>query len=580
MSGARKALLVANDVYEHEGLRRLSAPAADAQALSEVLGDPSIGDFEVRVLRNEPAHVIQGQIEDLFADSRPDDLLLLHFSCHGLKSESGELFFAAPNTRPNRLGSTAVSADFVQRAMRGSRSRSIVLLLDCCYGGAFSQGVSVRAAGDVQVLDSFPSGRLGGGRGRAVITASSAMEYAFEGDHLADDQSRQPSVFTSALVDGLATGDADRDQDGWISLNELYDYVFDRVRSLNPHQTPSRDVEMQGELYLARGRAVVTPSPLPPELQEVVDHPLAGIRVGAVQELDRLARGPHAGLRLAAQLALRRLADDDSRMVAAAATASLEAGAPATSTSATAAAPGPAAADGTGPAAGTGPGAVPTGSAPAAPRRPLTAPARAPLHRRRSTVLAALAGALALSAGAAALLLRDDDPAAGGGVLEPGEFTASAPWRLVVRDHTEMPNGCLITLSKADGGDEVLRTPPLFGTKSFQVHDSGRFTWTANDEGCLVVARNGSGSVDLPFGHLAGGDTDAFTSPERVVVTVENANGDSGCDIELHDAGDGQLLDFGEAREGGEPLVLDPSGRPQVYVTEVYCDVQIAAGGT
>ena len=291
-----------------------------------MLGDAQIGDFEVQVVRNEPAHVIQRQIEDLFSDSRAEDVLLLHFSCHGLKSESGELFFAARNTRPNRLGSTAVSADFVQRCMRASRSRSIVLLLDCCYGGAFSQGVTVRAAGDVNVLDSFPGGKLGGGRGRAVITASSAMEYAFEGDQLADDHSQRPSVFTSALVEGLATGDADRDEDGWVSLNELYDYVFDRVREQNPHQTPSRDVEMQGELYLARrSRPVTTPAPLPAELQQVIDHPLAGIRAGAVQELARLLGGRHAGLALAAKLALERLTTDDSRIVAAAAAEALAA---------------------------------------------------------------------------------------------------------------------------------------------------------------------------------------------------------------------------------------------------------------
>ncbi|MEU8813615.1 caspase family protein [Actinoplanes sp. NPDC048796] len=255
---SRKALIVANDSYEHEGFRRLLAPAADASALAHVLGDPNIGDFDVRVVSNEPAYVIQERIEDLFADSRPDDVLLLHFSCHGLKGESGELFFATTNTRPNRLGSTAVSADFVQRCMRSSRSRSVVLLLDCCYGGAFSRGVRVRAAGDVDVLDNFP----GGSRGRAVITASSAMEYAFEGDQLADDQSR-PSVFTSALVEGLATGEADRDQDGWVSLNELYDYVFDRVRERTPHQTPSRDIEMQGELYVARSRRPI-PEVRPP----------------------------------------------------------------------------------------------------------------------------------------------------------------------------------------------------------------------------------------------------------------------------------------------------------------------------
>jgi hypothetical protein len=328
VSGQRKALIVANDEYEQEGLQHLLAPAADAEALRRVLGDPRIGDFAVQVVRNQPAHVIQAQIEELFAESRSEDVLLLHFSCHGLKSESGELFFAAANTRPNRLGSTAIPADFVQRCMQSSRSRSIVLLLDCCYGGAFAKGVTVRASGDVNVLGSFPQDRLGGSRGRAVITASSAMEYAFEGDQLADDLTPRPSVFTTALVEGLATGEADRDQDGWVSLNELYDYVFDKVRERNPHQTPSRDVEMQGELYIARrSRPVTTPAPLPPELQQAIDHPLAGIRAGAVQELVRVLQARHAGLALAARLALEHLTEDDSRAVSAAAAAVLLPGA-------------------------------------------------------------------------------------------------------------------------------------------------------------------------------------------------------------------------------------------------------------
>jgi hypothetical protein len=324
MNAHRKALIVANDEYEHEGLGQLSAPAADAQALAGVLGDEQIGDFDVQIVRNEPAHVIQALIEELFSEARPDDVLLVHFSCHGLKSESGELFFAAANTRPNRLGSTAVSADFVQRCLRTSRSRSVVLLLDCCYGGAFARGVSVRAAGDVDVLGSFPPERAGSGRGRAVITASSAMEYAFEGDRLSDDAGPQPSVFTSALVEGLATGEADRNQDGWVSLDELYEYVFDKVRERNPNQTPSRDVEMQGDLFIARrSRPVTTPAPLPPELRMAIDSPLAGVRGGAVEELARVLRTGHAGLVLAARMALEGLAEDDSRHVSAAAAAAL-----------------------------------------------------------------------------------------------------------------------------------------------------------------------------------------------------------------------------------------------------------------
>ncbi len=104
MGGQRKALIVANDQYEQDALRDLLAPAADAEALGQVLGDPQIGDFAVQVVRNEPAHIIQAQIEDLFSDSRSDDVLLLHFSGHGLKSESGDLFSLQPTRARTGLG--------------------------------------------------------------------------------------------------------------------------------------------------------------------------------------------------------------------------------------------------------------------------------------------------------------------------------------------------------------------------------------------------------------------------------------------------------------------------------------------
>jgi uncharacterized RDD family membrane protein YckC len=319
VDGTRSALIVASDDYTDPGLRRLRAPASDARALAGVLQDPRIGGFEVQTLLNEPAHEVNLAVEEFFDDRRPDDLLLLHFSCHGVKDEGGELYFAAANTRLRRLGATAVAAEFVNRRMSRSRSRRVVLLLDCCYAGAFERGMTARAGTGMAIEEQF------GGRGRAVITASSAMEYAFEGDELADTRELAPSVFTSALVEGLETGEADRDQDGMVALDELYDYIHDKVQAATPNQTPGKwTFGVQGDLYIARrARPVTTPAPLPPELQQIIDHPLARARAGAVQELARLLESRHAGLALAGRLALERLTEDDSRAVSAAATAAL-----------------------------------------------------------------------------------------------------------------------------------------------------------------------------------------------------------------------------------------------------------------
>ena len=320
MADRRDALIIATGAYEHDGLRDLRSAAADAQALAGVLGDPAIGAFAVDVLRDGNAHEVRSRIEDFFADRRPGDVLLLHLSCHGLKSESGELYFSARDTKPQRLASTAISADFVQHCLRMSRSRSVVVLLDCCYGGAFAKGVRVRAAGDIPVMDSFPTGSAGSGRGRAVITASNSMEYAFEGDELAEDNAPLPSVFTAALVEGLRTGEADLDGDGLVSLDELYDYVFDRVRERNPAQTPTKNVEMSGDLFLARSQRRRR---LPDEVLAALSEPNVFTRLGAVSGLRELLLGNDVQVATTARRELARIAGSEVPQVAEAARAVL-----------------------------------------------------------------------------------------------------------------------------------------------------------------------------------------------------------------------------------------------------------------
>ncbi len=317
MSSDRYALIVATDSYEDDNLEHLLSPGQDAAALADVLGDRDVGGFDVKVLHNKPAHVVARRVEDFFADRGRDDSLLLHFSCHGLKNASGELFFAASDTVPDRLSSTAVPADFVRRCMKEGRARNTVLLLDCCYGGAFMEGMGPRAAGNANVFDSFQGAGVDSGVGWAVITASNAMEYAFEGSRLTAARQVCPSVFTHVLTSGLASGEADLDADGRVSINELYDYVYERVRQENPHQTPSRSINLQGDVYLARsGRRRTDEAGLPEELRRAVAGPDVFSRRGAISELRLLLHGVDRKSAEAACRALQGLVRNDVRPIA------------------------------------------------------------------------------------------------------------------------------------------------------------------------------------------------------------------------------------------------------------------------
>lgn len=139
------ALIIAASEYNDVRLQRLRSPASDANALEEVLRDRQIGDYKIASLLDQPAYYANEAIEDFFNDRSFNDQLLLYFSCHGIKDDRGRLYFAASNTKLNRLASTGISSEFVAEQMYNCNARRIILILDCCYSGAFKRGLRHRA---------------------------------------------------------------------------------------------------------------------------------------------------------------------------------------------------------------------------------------------------------------------------------------------------------------------------------------------------------------------------------------------------------------------------------------------------
>jgi hypothetical protein len=317
--GRRTALVIANGQYQDGALACLASPVADACALREALGDPLIGDFCVDVAVDLVRRDLELRIEEFFQSAQAEDLLLLHLSGHGLRNESGELYFATRDTRPALLLSTAVSSDFLRCCVDSSPSRRIILLLDCCYGGAYSKGSRARSVigSEINALEALQrDSKRGDGRGRAVITASAAVEFSFEGESLAAGSAR-PSIFTEGIVHGLVTGDADEDCDGLISLDDLYNYVFSWVTNKRPDQHPQKDFRLQGKMHIAySGRRLFNPVPLPEDLRRAVASHDVFARRGAVAELQRRLTHDNASVASAALVALRMMVDNDIETIA------------------------------------------------------------------------------------------------------------------------------------------------------------------------------------------------------------------------------------------------------------------------
>jgi len=252
-SGARRALVIATSRYTDPTLSELPAPGLDAPALADVLGAPEIGAFTVSTLFDEPGDRWRRLVVETCTSLRPADLLLLYLSCHAVLDDRGDLYCATVDTDRSDLPATAVSAGWLSQNLDACRARRQIVILDCCRTGTVPPG----ARGPDLAL-----GRRLGGRRRVVLTAPRAADHT----PAADDVSGQPvrPAFTRALVDGLVTGEADRDRDGLITMTDAHQHLCEQAGSGEPGRAPELwSRRAGGDLLLARSTRglVIDPDP-------------------------------------------------------------------------------------------------------------------------------------------------------------------------------------------------------------------------------------------------------------------------------------------------------------------------------
>jgi uncharacterized caspase-like protein len=313
------ALIVGNSRYNDDSLGRLKAPEIDVHELESVLKSPEVGHFdEVATLLNQDCASVRRAIARFYDQRQRDDLLLLYFSGHGVKDEQGHLYLALRDTESRLLAGSAIETAFITERMDRSFSKRQVLVLDCCHSGAFARGAKAAQGVSVGTAEAFE----GTGLGRVVLTATDSTQYAWEGDQILGDA--QNSLFTHFLIDGLKTGAADRDNDGVVTVDELYDYVREQVVTTTPRQTPHKwSYLQQGDIVVAQNPFAKRPV-LPAEIEEAIGSKLSGLRLEAVGHLESLLHGHQAGRAHAALAALKTLSLDDSRKVANAAAQALK----------------------------------------------------------------------------------------------------------------------------------------------------------------------------------------------------------------------------------------------------------------
>jgi maltose alpha-D-glucosyltransferase/alpha-amylase len=293
--GHRRALAVATGHYRHASLPNLESPAKDAAIMQRVLADPLLGGFDpVGILFDADLVTVRERIYDFFVSAEPDDFLFAYFSGHGEKDADGRLYLATIETDPERLLPSAVPADYIRDCLDRCRARRVAIVLDCCYAGAFPRSQQQRS--DLE---------------RVVIVTASPIQRA----HEAADESGEalPSVFGSAFFEGIETGAADGDGNGWISVREAFDHARERLGYSGRDQTPTIDSRVGGDLWIAR--APVRPGVLPPDVAALMHSGRVGARLMAVEEIGLWLSSPDVIQAATAERALTDLRADPAEEV-------------------------------------------------------------------------------------------------------------------------------------------------------------------------------------------------------------------------------------------------------------------------
>ena len=243
----RFALLVGTSEYpECKDLKPLHGSLLDVDAMQRVLiANGEFDSDDIVVLKNASRQVIEDAIHNLFnaLERKKDDLVLFYFSGHGVVDEGYKLFLGTPSSRKegNKIVKpTTVAATYLHDAINDSKSQHQVLIFNCCFSGAFAQGMTVMDDGSVNLKNQL------GGKGRAILTSSSMVQPSFQPDG-------EMSIYTRYLVEGIETGVADLDGDSKISIDELHEYAALKVSQESPNMTPAfYPVEQGGKIYIAK----------------------------------------------------------------------------------------------------------------------------------------------------------------------------------------------------------------------------------------------------------------------------------------------------------------------------------------
>lgn len=240
-----RAYLIGVSSYRHSPWR-LETPVRDAEAMAVLLRERH--GFETELLTDPTAAQIYELIERLQTENTAENArVLVYFAGHGVQRDSAfglKGYFVPADGQPGNDDSM-VPMERLAEALRGIPARHLLLVLDCCFAGAFRMPGQRDAGFDQQsaplrrqhydIFCSFPS--------RLVLSSTSHRQKAF--DRFEDGDLNSP--FNRFLQKAIgAAGEADYTGDRLVTASELKTYLTDHIAQITQYAGNLQSVGLVG----------------------------------------------------------------------------------------------------------------------------------------------------------------------------------------------------------------------------------------------------------------------------------------------------------------------------------------------
>ena len=246
-----RALLIGINQYEHT--RTLKGTHNDVEAMQSLLYNHLGFKTEaIKVLKDNQANkasILQALDDWLINDSKPGDHIVFYYSGHGdqLPDQSGDeqdgMDEALIPFDADSNGKNWILDDEIATRMQQLANRQVLAVFDSCHSGTVTRGVTSENDGEkvpewedndnrssfLNTQHAEEGGFIEGGNNIVALFAVAPNQSAI--DDRKSDPKRPHGVFTDAVVNGIQQLEADANQDGSVSFNELL--AYSREQSVN-----------------------------------------------------------------------------------------------------------------------------------------------------------------------------------------------------------------------------------------------------------------------------------------------------------------------------------------------------------